>query len=251
MENVARPPAVISSLPEGYAINRSVVRDGYWLATLDLADNLKTPPAPEAKEPRVERVSKTIRVRASKPVQFVGAASSKQVANGEYELQVALPGGFAAYWSEPVAVSAGPVPPSPIATAHDRLSGVVCHRYPKPAFAQSPISSGDVPAQEATTTWLLKLPPEPMRLAFSYGTHVGYGDGANYMVRVNGRELWKEYRPQEDAATPGKHQAPPIPSATVDLSAFAGQTVILELTNNGHQSGGSESLAWGQPRFEK
>ncbi len=97
LENVARPPAVISAVPDGYAINRSVVRDGYWLAALDLAENLKTYAAPEAKEGKVERASKAIRVRASKPVQFLGVESVKQVADGEYELQVALPGGFAVY----------------------------------------------------------------------------------------------------------------------------------------------------------
>jgi len=145
------------------------------------------------------------------------------------------------------------VPVSPLATAHDRLSGVVCHRYPKPNFAQAPISSADIPAQEATTMWLLKLPPETLRLNFQYGTDHGFCDGANYMVRINGRELWKEYRPQiadEPGATEA-HKAPPIASATVDLSAYAGQTVILELANNGHTFGGSETLAWVQPRFEK
>lgn len=252
MDNVARPLAVISSVPEGYAIHRSVVRDGYWLAALDLADSLKQAPAPEAKEPKVERVSKTIRVRASKPVQLIGVESAKQIGDGEYELQVALPGGFAAYWSEPAASAAGPLLDASLATAHDRLSGVVCHRYPKPGFANAPISSGDVPAQEATTTWLIKLPPEPLRLTFNYGTSHGYGDGANYMVRVNGRELWKEYRPQisADPEEAKAHQAPPIATATVDLSAYAGETVILELANNGHHGGGSESLAWHNVRLE-
>lgn len=73
------------------------------------------------------------------------------------------------------------------------------------------------------------------------------------MVRVNGQELWKEYR-QQTSSDPEKqkvHEAPPIPSATVDLSAYAGQTVVLELAANGNQSGGSETIAWGQPRFEK
>ena len=92
----------------------------------------------------------------------------------------------------------------------------------------------------------------PLRLVFNYGTNHGYGDGAFYMVRINGRELWKEYRPQI-APEPGSaeaHKAPPIASATVDLSAYAGQTVIFELANNGNQNGNSETISWGQPRLE-
>ena len=250
IQGVARPPAVIASVPDGYVINRSVVRDGYWLAALDLAEHLKAPAAPDAKEGKVERVSKTIRVRATKPVQFTGVESVKQVAPGEYELQVALPGGFAAYWSEPVAFAAGALPPPVLTSSHDRHSGVVYHRFTKPNLAWSYL--GDVPAQEGCNTWLVKLPPQPLRLAFSYGTNHGYGDGAFYMVRINGHEVWKEYRPQI-APEPGSaeaHKAPPIASATVDLAAYAGQTVVFELANNGNQSGGSETISWVQPHLE-
>jgi hypothetical protein len=227
-----RPPAVISSIPEGYVINRSVVRDGYWLATLDLADNVKTLPAPNAKAPPAQRVSKTIRVRAQKPTQFIGAESVKPLSSGEYELQVALPGGFAAVWSDPTEVSPTtptPLAPPAISTAHDLLNGLVYHQYAKPNLAS--LAVGEVPQQEIVMTWLVKLPEQPQALHFQYGSTHGYGDGANYMVRVNGQELWKQYRLQTstDPEKAKAHEAPPIDSASLDLSTFAGQVIVLEL----------------------
>jgi hypothetical protein len=248
---LARPPVVISSVPEGYAINRSVVRDGYWLAGLDLIENLKTRPLPDAKQSTGERSVKTIRVRAGQPVQFLGVESAKQLSDGEYEVQVALPGAFSAYWGAATDVVPGPIPTPLVATAHDRLSGLAFERYPKTNLGASPC--GEVPAHEVTTTWLLKLPADPLRFGFSYGTNHGYGDGAFYMVRVNGRELWKEYRPQESSNSEEQkaRKAPPQGVATIDLSPYAGQTIILECANNGNQSGGSETLGWYDVRLEK
>jgi hypothetical protein len=249
-QGVVRPRAVITSVPNGYVIHRNVVRDGYWLATIEPADALKVLPSPELKEPAVQRAAQTIHVRASKPLKFVGAESSKEISPGEYDVQVALPGGFAACWSEPETAPVGPIPAATVMTDHDRLNGVVYHRYSKPDLIHG--SAGEVPIQESSTTWLLKLPPQPLHFAFNYGTEHGYGDGANYMVRVNGRELWKEFRQQTstDPAAAAAHIAPPISSGKVDLSAYSGQTVVLELANNGNQSGGSETIRWTETRFE-
>ena len=36
----------------------------------------------------------------------------------------------------------------------------------------------------------------------------------------------------------------------VDLSAYAGQTIVLELTTNGHRAGGSDIMRWTEPRLE-
>jgi hypothetical protein len=249
IQGVARPPAVITAVPAGYALNRCVVRDGYWLAGLERIANLKARPDPQAKIGTVERVVQTLRVRAAAPVQFLGTASVKPLANNEYEVQVALPGTFAAYWTDAAAVKAGPLPPPPIATAHDRLNGLVYHRYAKPKLTWGPV--GEIPQQEMVMTWLVQLPPQPLQLKFQYGTTHGYGDGANYMVRVNGQEIWKEYRPQlsDDPAKAQAHEAPPIPTATVDLAAYAGQTIVLELADNGQDSGGSETISWGEPQL--
>jgi len=49
---------------------------------------------------------------------------------------------------------------------------------------------------------------------FRRAAEAGYGDGAYYMVRVNGRELWKEYRQQmaSDPEEAKAHKAPPVAS---------------------------------------
>ena len=247
-----RPPAVISSVPEGYAIHRSIVRDGYWLAALDLADNLKAPAPPDAKLPAtIQRSVQTVRVRATQAVQFVGVESAKPVGESEYEVQVQLPGGFGVAWAEPLAVSAGHAVGSvpAVGTAHDRLSGVVYAVTEKANVAAAPACPT---SQETSMTWLLKLPAEPQRLVFEYGSDHGYGDGANYVVRVNGRQLWKEYRPQvsPDPEEAKAHKAPPPGSGAVDLSAYAGQTVILELAFNPHTAFISETHVWRQPHLE-
>ena len=245
---VERPPVTISAVPEGFTVSRSVVRDGFWLASLEAIDRLQTAPLPEAPLAPIERAVQTLRVRSAQPVRFVGVESAKSV-DGGYEVQVALPGGFGAYWSEPSAATTnlevGAL--SAAYSVHDRQSGVVYDRgdaHARREEVRPPV--GAPPAQEGTVAWLLTLPAQPVRLAFTYGTEHGYGDGANYMVRVNSRDVWKAYRPQI-ASNPEEakaHKAPPIPAATVDLSAYAGQTVILELAANGHHSGGSETIAW-------
>jgi hypothetical protein len=248
VDDAARPPAVIRAVPEGYVVRRSVMRDGYWLATLDLAENLTARPAPQARQESVEQTPQSIRVRAGQPVRFAGVEAVKELSPGDYELQLKLPGGVVAYWGEPEAVEPGHAFADvvPLVTAHDRQSGVVFRRYDD--FKLSWMNSCRTPEQEISVTWLLQLPAEPLRFEFRYGTHHGYGDGANYMVRVNGCELWKEYRPQQVA--PNTNVAPPIASATVDLADYAGRTVVFELADNGHQSGGSETRAWVHPRLE-
>jgi len=237
VQDAARPPVTISAAPEGFAICRSVLRDGYWLAGFAAADTLKAAPAPDAPAEAGALAVRTLRVRSDRPVRFLGAKSVKALSENEYELQVALPGAVGAFWGEPTAVTTGQVVSTlpALYSGHDRLSGLVYHEAQmRPGdLLQPPV--GDVPAQEGTVAWLLRLPQQPLRLAFSYGTTHGYGDGANYMVRVNGRELWKAYRRQqsEDPEEAKAHAAPPIPSATVDLAAYAGQTVILELAAMG------------------
>jgi hypothetical protein len=189
-------------------------------------------------------------------VQFAGVESARKAAENEYELRVMLPGGFACYWdAAPAAVKVGhhlgwmPAKRS----THSRATGLVYE------IADAGVQAGGFrahpgtpPNQEGSITWLLTLPAEPVKLVFRYGTGHGYGDGANYMVRVNGRERWKAYRRQtsQDPEESKKHIAPPIEQAALDLSDCAGQTIVIELAANGHNSGGSETTNWESPRLE-
>ena len=77
------------------------------------------------------------------------------------------------------------------------------------------------------------------------------GDGANYMVRVNGREIWKAYRRQtsQDPEKAKEHIAPPIEDAAIDLSTYAGRTVVLELGVNANNGGASETIHRHAPRL--
>ncbi len=256
--DVKRPPVIISSIPSGFAVQRSVVRDGCWLVSLAPLDQLKVLPSPELPAPKIEQSVQTLKVRSEKPVRFVGVESSKEISKGEYEVKALLPGAFAATWTEPVALKLDKAPQELGAlpttwSIHDRLSGLV-YNTGKPDGAPSQLRppAGEPPGQESTISWLLTLPAEKCRLEFVYGTEHGYGDGANYMVRVNGREIWKAYRRQtsENPEEAKAHKAPPVEKASVDLSAYAGQAIILELAVNGNQSGGSETISWLQPRIE-
>ena len=189
-------------------------------------------------------------------MQFTGVESARKTAENEYELRVMLPGGFACYWdAAPVAVKVGHHLGSLPAkrSIHSRATGVVYEiadaGVQAGGFRAHP---GTTPDQEGSITWLLTLPTEPVKLVFGYGTNHGYGDGANYTVRMNCRERWKAYRRQTspDPEQAEKHIAPPIEQAALDLSDCAGQTIVIELSVNGHNSGGSETAHWHAPRFE-
>jgi len=256
VEGAVRSPAVISGLPDGFALQRTVVREGYWVAKIDTYENLKTVPAPDAPEPQAAGSVQTVRVRADRSVQFTGVESARKTAENEYELRVVLPGGFGCYWDAAPAVvkvghHLGSLPAK--RSTHSRATGVVYEIADAGVQAGGfRVHPGTPPDQEGSITWLLTLPAEPVKLVFGYGTNHGYGDGANYMVRVNGRERWKAYRRQtsQDPEESKKHIAPPIEKAAVDLSDCAGQTIVIELGVNGHNSGGSETVNWESPRLE-
>jgi hypothetical protein len=260
LEGVQRPPVVISSVPEGHAIARTVVREGYWLAQLDTHERLKTVPAPNAPEAAPERSRHTVRVHAKAPVTFVGVEEVTEKGNGDYELAVNLPGGFAVVWDAKPAEVAEDKPtflgelPARVSMQR-RSTGVLCKRESSFAErARGGIRHGPGAAleAEATVTWLLSLPEAPVRCAFTYGTGHGWGDGANYMARVNGNTLWKRYfnETADDPKDAAAHKGRPPIADTVNLTAYAGQTIVLELATNGHYSGGSDIMRWTEPRLE-
>jgi len=197
----------------------------------------------------------TLRVRADRPVAFLGVESVRKIGKNEVEVTVKLPGGFACTWVNPSPVEAGHRLGSlpAVCSVHGRAIGLISDTRDvdlAPGGFSQPW--GVPPGDETSLSWLLKLPSEPVQLALKYGTGHGRGDGANYMVRVNGRELWKAYRRQEseDPEKVKELVAPPIESALIDLSAYAGQPVVLELALNGNLFGISETTEWHAPRLE-
>ncbi|MCC6581019.1 MAG: hypothetical protein IT440_11310 [Phycisphaeraceae bacterium] len=279
-ENIHRPPAVIASVPEGMAVLRHVVRDGYWIAQVGPVDiqipppmdspakldaeavkqapgNLITEAAPnKADETKpATRIGQVI-VKASLPIHVLGATSVAEQGSNQRDVGINLPGTIVVAWDQPITVTPGAslldLPTT--YSVHDRKTGLVYQRgQPRKQGPTLDHYIGNPPAQEGVMCWLLQLPKEPVKLSFDYGTLHGYGDGAEYCVRVNGGEIWQAYRTQEVSSDPEKakdHIALPIESAVVDLTPYAGQMISLELAVNGHQWGGSETMSWGGLRFE-
>jgi len=255
VEGIDRPHAVICDMPAGIALHRTLIRDGYWVAHIDRVENLKELPPPDALSPATERTTTTLRVRADRPVKFLGVESGRETVGKDYEVTVKLPGSFACVWGEPSPVEAGHHLGSlpAVCSMHGRATGLISGtrdvNLAPGGFSQP---WGLPPRDESSLAWLLTLPAEPVRLALRYGTAHGRGDGANYIVRVNGRELWKVHRRQEskDPAKVEEMIAPPIEEAVIDLSAYAGKPVVLELALNGNLFGISETTQWHAPRLE-
>ena len=252
LDEVKRPPVTISSVPKGFAITRCLVRDGFWLATFDRL----------GKKTGKSAVG-TIRVRSKgKNVSFCGAKSVKKLGKGEYQVQLALPGGLGAYWTKPGELDYGMelTEIAALNTVSRRGSGLISKHgrrfYRAAQINQSPGSTEA--REEGSIAWLVQIPEFGVELegkpylVFKYGTTHEYGDGANYMVRVNGKTLWKRYRPQISKFTKAdsKPQAPPIKTGAVNLKKFVGQVVILELAVDGNRTSVSETIRWDRPTLK-
>ena len=250
-----RPPVVISKLPEGFAVENFVIRDGFWVARIDTIENLKRVPKPDAPIPKRTTKLCKVRLRGTKPAQFHGVESSRKLGKDEYEVEVALPGGLAASWVPPVRPNIGDMItkfPAKL-TYQVRDTGVLIHRRGTVRGRRIQYSGGADFNSEGTVCWLLELPLERGELLFRYGSEHAYGDGANYMVRVNGRTLWKEYRrevPRNPRAA-AEHVSIPAEIGLVELEDYWGQTVVLELTVNGHHSAVSDVAGWRDVKLRK
>ena len=256
LDEVKRPAVVVSAMPEDCVITRSVVREKFWVISLQPAKAPAKDAAP---------VLQTLRVRAEGglTVAFCGAESAAKAGEGEYEVKVKVPGGFGAYWGEPVALQHGEIISTYPAqnTIQRRDSGLLAGLGPLIAkAAEFNEQVGDCSAhEEGTVPWLVKIPEmattgeDTAHLVFEYGSQHPFGDGADYRVRVNGQEVWHRYRPETKPGLVDKAgQSLPVPLQTgaVNLTRFAGQTVVLELAADGHLGSVSEAVSWHRPRLQ-
>lgn len=97
---------------------------------------------------------------------------------------------------------------------------------------------------ETSVDGRVRLPDDPrIALAFSMGRFGGRGDGVHFVVRVNGREVWRTFsEPDKRAWTP----------AVVPLAAFAGRDVLLSLAVDCGPSGfnlSNDQALWGEPKI--
>jgi len=257
IDDVQRPPVTISSVPEGWFIRRSLIRDGFWLDTFDRL-NGKKPAAASADVPVTVRVCST-----GPEVSFAGSSSVKKHGKNEFEVVVRQPGGLVAYWTDPELFEYGTLLSefSAVNTVSRRDTGIISQtgrplRKGMPVFSQE---DGSVQAnEEGNIAWLVRIPEFGVELdgqpflVFKYGTDHAYGDGANYIVRVNGEQRWKRYRPQivETKKPDGEREAPPLKTGVANLKKYAGEVVVLELAVDGNRTDVSETIRWHHPMLK-
>lgn len=100
------------------------------------------------------------------------------------------------------------------------------------------------PGAEITIDGYVRIPEHPQAaLAFQMGRLGGDGDGVHFVVRVNGREIWRELSP------PNRRGWTP---AVVPLGDYAGQDVLLSLAVDcgptRHSTSNDHSI-WGDVRI--
>lgn len=96
---------------------------------------------------------------------------------------------------------------------------------------------------ELSIDGFVTLPNSPgASLQFSTGLFGGPGDGMNFVLRVNGQEVWRQFRKSEEGGWR---------DLTVPLKAYAGQSVVLSFAVDCGPSGFNTSCddaAWGDVR---
>ncbi|MBI4026591.1 MAG: hypothetical protein HY360_16510 [Verrucomicrobia bacterium] len=89
----------------------------------------------------------------------------------------------------------------------------------------------------------LNLPNDPrLALKFGMGRLGGAGDGVNFVVRVNGKEIWRQLSPSEAGWK----------EATLPLKNYAGQMILLSLAVDCGVAGNNTSndqAAWGEVKL--
>lgn len=250
-DEVKRPPVTLAQLPPGVVIRRCVVRDGYWAAELVSVD----------REAGTETGAVRVRVPAGEKVHFSGAKAVRETGDGGYELKVALPAGLAAWWSKPIGLEHGEAlgGNKTINHVHRMATGLVSRHGPVVNADTFNLKVGATDdGEEGSVPWLVTIPEfgfegeDTTFLVFKYGSQHAYGDGANYKVRVNGRVVWERYRPEVGKPDPKTREPQPIELTTgaVDLTPWAGQTIVLELCADGNRTSVSEVVRWHYPRLE-
>ncbi|MBT3381198.1 MAG: hypothetical protein HN742_37095 [Lentisphaerae bacterium] len=110
------------------------------------------------------------------------------------------------------------------------------------AYPVFPFTGGK--GAETSVDGRVRLPDDPrIALAFSMGRFGGRGDGVNFVIRVDGREIWRTFSKSDKRSwTP----------AVVPLAEFAGRDVLLSLAVDCGPSGfntSNDQALWGEPKL--
>ncbi len=217
-------------------------------ASFDQAQFLRPRVSVESHEPRKVVVYSPRQPRVALAAE--GELKMTPAGRNRYALSLPLPGGFYLLFAEPHAA----IPPldlrsAPHSTAlvaedgtesapHDYLSpspgDAVVGGVKKRALHVHPPPNGQM-----VVDYLLRLPPTPVRVVAFAGIRDGSKSrGVGFRVKVNGLELWT-------ADLPSGSWKP----AEVDLSRYAGQTIVLSLVTDALGDFNFDWAVWGEPRM--
>lgn len=233
------PPATnltITQLPPGASIKGARRTDGYILVELE------------------GKGSGTVGWRARRQLASVSVGAARHAGN-EDKVTLNLPTSLLFAFQSPDAVSLTAL--LPLAKwRHQKVSNGQVVNQAVPPNEQTRELNGQIrhgymvnpplggPGSEHSIDGFIRLPNAPkIVLKTSLGRLGGAGDGVNFVVRVNGREIWRRFSESkagwEDVAIP--------------LGAFAGQDAVLSLAvdcgPSGFNTSNDESL-WGNTRIE-
>lgn len=236
-QGAARPEIVISALPEGVMITRTLSANGYWLVDLQTADG--------------KPATGTVRVTTSKNVLFCGAKNSKPAAGG-YELTLGLPGTLCAYWGKPVSGYElyTQMPELSIFSfpAGLKLREGKVERKEKALLPPAGVPEyGDV----VSMSWLLDVPADAPWFFCKFGTgEKVVNSGVEYRVLVNGKPMWTRVRKEVEIPYPGATaKTNPVKYGGINMSDYAGSVVVLELVTAADGTAANNEAVWNGPQF--
>jgi hypothetical protein len=228
-------PARITALPEGAWISGTRTTDEYCL--VDLQGQGQGQISWDA---------------GKKPVSLSTASASTEGAGGKVSAH--LPTSLLFTLKKPAPVTPGGV--LPLAKWHHVIvsNGLVIRQAPMPqerafSFDGKTLHGSMVlpplggAGSEYSIDGFIHLPDDP-RVTFqsSFGLLGGPGDGVDFVVRVNGKEIWRQFRESKAGWV----------NVDIPLKAYAGQDVVLSLAVDCGPSGYNTSCddsVWGDPRI--
>jgi hypothetical protein len=206
-------------------------------------------------EPRVSPDPKSRRVTLDfvPPTQggtvvLADAFGSRTLAAGARQAEAALPATLLCLRAGAAVSGPGPLAKLPYTTS--LVSGGVLTRGSvfgggdattwKDDAGTRPAINGHTPAWGQThLEWALALPPQPLRLRFDAGIVKG-GEQVSFTVLLNGIPAWH-------AGWPGAGRSVP---ATLDLTPWAGQPLLLSLVTDADGTNNCDWAIWIEPRLE-
>lgn len=261
--NAKKPEVIISKLPEGVVIRRTLHGKGFWMVDLEPANY--TPPVASSVENGSEVKAKnvldkppvsasaqiTLEVRGSiKGISFSGA---QKVESGQpTRITLNVPGSLAAYWQAPFNGSELHLQPPAvnIIRAPQGLATGNALAQIKDAALTPPLGCPEY-GDATSLAWLIEIPPDLNWLFFKFGLgKTNLNTGVQYTVRCNGKPLWTRLRLENGSLVKGeKSKIYPVRFGGVNLNNYAANVVVLELISTPQGTALNNEALWSRPQF--